>query len=63
MKITGIVLIVLQILGLAGGMLEESRMAPEGIAGIGYMLGFFLPGIIGVILLIKGIQKEKSKET
>lgn len=62
MKIAGIVLIILQIFGLFGGMLEEGSMAPEGIAGMCYMLGRFLPGIIGVILLVKGINKEKGKK-
>ncbi len=54
MKIVGIVLIVLQILSLMGGM----PSAPGGAYGAGYLLGYFLPGIIGVILLVKGGKKK-----
>lgn len=63
MKIAGIVLIILQIIALAGGALEDGGMSSGGgLTRVFYMLGYFLPGIIGVILLIKGINKEKSTE-
>lgn len=55
MKIAGIILIVLQVLSIAGGGF------PTG-GSLAFYLGFFAPGIIGVILLIKGIQKAEAKK-
>ena len=48
MKIAGIILLVLQVLSLAGGGI------PVG-ANIAYYIGYFL----GVFLLIKGSNKKK----
>ncbi len=58
MKTFGIVLIVLQIISLFGGM----PSVPSGGYAFGYLLGYFLPGIIGVILVIRGNRKKKDKE-
>ncbi len=58
MKIAGIVLIVLQVLALIGGGIP----AVGGVYGLGYLLGFFLPGIIGVILLVKAGKKKAEEE-
>ena len=58
MQLIGIVLILLQAISLVGGL----PSAPGGpVYAGGYYLGYFLPGIIGVILLIKG-SKKKTKE-
>ena len=51
MKIAGIVLLILQVLALVGGGI------PAG-ANIAYYIGYFLPGILGVFLLIKGSNKK-----
>ena len=59
MKIAGIVLIVLQLVSLiSGGGLPSANSAYDA----GYILGFFLPGIIGVVLLLKGISKENANK-
>lgn len=59
MKVIGIILIVLQVLSLIGGGFP---IAPGGIGyALGYYLGFFAPGIIGVILLIKGSKKKDDE--
>lgn len=62
MKKAGIVLIVLQVLAVLGG--TASGNAPflniGGAADIFKLLGYFAPGIIGVILMIRAGRKEKS---
>ena len=59
MKIAGIVLIVLQLVAFIGG----GGVPSMGSAyDAGYLLGFFLPGIIGVVLLLKGISKENANK-
>lgn len=59
MKIAGIILIVLQVLTLLGGF----PTAPGGSGyALGFYLGYFAPGIIGVILLMKGIKKANAKK-
>lgn len=58
MKIIGIILIVLQVMSLAGGGFPS---APGGSGyALGYYLGFFAPGIIGVILLLKAGKKKND---
>jgi len=59
MKTVGIILIVLQAISLLGGFPDVSGGA--GYAA-GFLLGYFAPGIIGVILLVKGIKKANEKE-
>ncbi len=57
MKIAGIILIILQLVSLAGGF----PTAPgNSVYSFGFYLGYFLPAIIGVILLVKGINKQNA---
>lgn len=59
MKVAGIILIILQVFSLLGGFPTN----PGGSGyGIGFYLGYFLPGIIGVILLIKAAKKKAAEE-
>ena len=50
LKVLGIILIILQILAIIGG----------GIPGgsLPFLIGYFAPGIIGVILLIVSRKKQ-----
>ena len=50
MKTIGIILIILQIVGLFGSVVNGS-ISTLFLRGIPYLLGYFLPGIIGIILL------------
>ena len=73
MKIAGIVLIVLQCVAIFGSFAQDAArnenmgsgflsMLNGGSAyNIGTLIGFFLPAIIGVILLIKANKREKSR--
>ena len=60
-KKEGIVLICLQILALIGGISSGNVlvMLVSGPAGFFELLGYCLPGIIGVILICKANKKEK----
>jgi sugar phosphate permease len=55
MKIAGIVLLCLQGAALLGGIVNGSlsTMFTSGTRGFGQLIGFFLPAIIGIILLMK----------
>ncbi len=59
MKIAGIILIVLQVLAVLGGIStgEAPFLNISGAADIFAVLGYFLPAIIGVILLVKANKK------
>lgn len=57
MKIAGIVLLVLQVLGLVGGLASGQLMATLSSGSPAFLLGFFLPGIIGLVLLNKAKKK------
>ena len=52
MKVIGIILIALQILSIRGGGIPAGNLA--------YYVGFFAPGIIGVILLMKANKKKQE---
>lgn len=63
MKIAGIVLLVLQAISIIGSVLNGSfadMFADFSVYGIGKLLGFFIPAIIGAILLAFGIKKAKK---
>lgn len=62
MKIAGIVLLCLQGVALLGGIANGSLvgMLSSGVMGIVELIGFCLPGIIGVILLSKAKKKEEQ---
>lgn len=57
MKIAGIILIFMQVFSLFGGL-----PTPPGnpMNALSYYFGYFLPGIIGVILLVKGLNAKKD---
>ena len=59
MKKVGIVLIVLQIIAIISGISTGKMVWMEGAP---QAIGYFLPAIIGVILLIKAGSKEKKEE-
>ena len=61
MKKAGIILIVLQVFALVGGIVGGSLSIPANFYGVGELLGFCLPGIIGIVLLIKGKKKGKTQ--
>ena len=58
MKIAGIVLIVLQCLGVIGGIIVGRNPFAGGIAEA---VGYFLFGIVGVILLVADHMRKKKK--
>jgi hypothetical protein len=59
MKTIGIILIILQIVGLFGSVVNGS-ISTLFLRGIPYLLGYFLPAIIGIILLTKASKKNKE---
>lgn len=70
MRIAGIVLLVLQGLGIMGGFAGEAlrnepigsgimSMLLGGANGIAQLIGYFLPTIIGVILLVKANKRKQ----
>ncbi|MBR5617441.1 MAG: hypothetical protein IKW50_04590 [Oscillospiraceae bacterium] len=60
MKIIGYVLIILQVIAVIGGGIPS---APGGAAySLSYMLGFFLPGIIGVILVARAPKHSAKRQ-
>ena len=62
MKIAAIVLFVLQAMGIFGALIGGSFNLSGGLVHqIAYLIGFFLPTIIGIILLVAA-KKKKNKE-
>lgn len=59
MKIVGIALLVLQVLALVGGIASGQLLGLLTSGSPGLLLGFFLPTIIGVVLLNKAKKKGK----
>lgn len=53
--IVGVILIVLQIMSLAGNAKAGISIQLSSLYDITYLIGYFLVGIIGVVLLIFGI--------
>lgn len=64
--VIGIILIFLQLLSLVGNMLSgvEFQLSTDTFTlflfDLSYLLGYFLIGILGVILLIVGIVRYKK---
>lgn len=59
MKKIGIVLLVLQVLTIAGGLSNgQFSLAVNGAADVIKLIGYFTPAIIGTILLVKAGKKE-----
>jgi len=60
MKTVGIILLCVQAMAFLGGIANGSvnDMFTQGGRGIGQLLGFCLPGIIGTILIIKAKKKK-----
>ena len=64
MKIAGIILLVIQAIGLIGSILNgqfTDMFTAFNVFSFAELLGFCLPGIIGAVLLIIGIIKSKKK--
>lgn len=53
--IVGVILIVLQIMSLAGNAKAGISIQLSSLYDITYLIGYFLVGIVGVVLLISGI--------
>lgn len=64
MKKAGIVLLVLQVLVVFGGLASGNSVfaGVNGGADIFKLLGYFTPGIIGIILLAKAGKKSQDTE-
>ena len=63
MKIVGIILIALQVFGIFGSVVSgaiASTFAIAGVVDVFRLIGYFLPTIIGVILLKKAAKKNKK---
>jgi len=61
-KKIGIILLVVQVIAILGGMTNgsvETMLAADSITEGAELLGFCLPGIIGIILLIRGKKKPE----
>ena len=61
MKKAGIVLLVVQVLALLGGAASgqlADRFAISGGYDVGRVVGFFLPAIIGIVLLVLSGRKK-----
>lgn len=54
MRTIGWILVALQLLGVWGTMQTGGFRFPSGLFGIAYMIGYFMPAIIGIILLRAG---------
>lgn len=65
MKIAGIILLVLQAISLLGAVANGSIATmfdfSSGYA-LGELVGFFIPTIVGVFLLVKASKKAKKTE-
>lgn len=60
MKKAGIILLILQAFAIFGGVVNgnlERLFAFDGLPAIFKLLGFFLPAIIGIILLLRAKKK------
>jgi len=55
MKITGIILITLQVIAIISRIIQQKSFLELGFLGL---IGYFIFGIIGIILLVKS-QKKK----
>ena len=65
MKVAGIILLVVQAISLLGSVANGSigtLFDFGGVREICRLLGFFLPSIIGVVLLMKASKKKAEKE-
>lgn len=66
MKVIGIILIVMQAISIFGSVMSNEYINMylnlPSTRGIGNFVGFHLIGLVGIILLLKGINKDKKKE-
>lgn len=62
MKKVGIILICIQAVALLGGIANGSlsNMLSSGFTGLLELIGFCLPAIIGIILIVKANKKSKQ---
>ena len=64
MIVGGAVLIVLQLIAVFGGFVSgslQTMLMLDTVRKVGNTIGYFLPGAIGVVLLIVGIRRKKAK--
>lgn len=59
----GLILIFLQIMSVIGNTISGGNfdLADDGIYGIVYLLGYFLPGMLGVTLFVWGSSEFSKK--
>ena len=65
MKIAGIVLLILQAIGIAGSIINgqiADLFSNFSIYALAENIGFFLPCIIGIILLVISAKKSKKNK-
>lgn len=63
MKILGIILLILEVVAVIGGILNGSLSEMTGNAEFVKLIGFFIPGIIGAVLLSVSVcLKKKSNK-
>ncbi|MBE7092751.1 MAG: hypothetical protein E7365_06195 [Clostridiales bacterium] len=58
LRIIGIILIALQVLSLFGAGASITEYFSAGLFGLMFLFGYFLPGIIGVLLIIFSRNKK-----
>lgn len=65
MKKAGVVLIIIQAVAVLSGIISGSFInmlkSCTNTMGIITLIGFLLPGIIGIILFVKGNKKSKRE--
>lgn len=66
MKGFGIALIVIQAMAIFGSIVSseylDMYLRLASVRGFGNFIGFHILGVVGIILLVKGIKKDKKKE-
>ena len=65
MKTIGIILIILQVIGLFGSLVNGSLIEMLHITNavdISELVGYFLPALLGIFLYTKGRKKENTEQ-
>ncbi|MBQ3110856.1 MAG: hypothetical protein IJC69_06925 [Clostridia bacterium] len=61
--VVGYIMVAFQLIGMIGNAINEGSIIPEhpaGGYGVGYVIGYFLIGIIGLILLYFGYKAKAN---
>lgn len=61
MKVIGIILVVLQIIAILGGIVNGS-ITNLFTGNIPYLIGYFFPGILGVVFLAAAKKRQEKRE-